>query len=103
MANICTNITAIHCPDSKVLEQILNYIKENFDCYTSVEADDCMCELEFSSRNSFPLEEMKEMTSKISNKNLHIQVITYEFPNDILEYHVFQNNQWIDKLNNEEI
>jgi len=97
MANIHTNITEINCPDDSIVEQVIGYIKELFECYT-IDMDRGHCELEFASRGGFPIKEMQEMTDKINYPSLYIQIVTYELPNESVEHHIYRSGKWTDKI-----
>ncbi|HML65308.1 MAG TPA: hypothetical protein PKC55_10800 [Dysgonomonas sp.] len=98
MENICTNIAVVTGTDKQVLEQVIKDISKNFECYTDIEIDNGCCELEFSTNGPFPREAMEAMTKKYPGKDLYIQVITYELPNELVQHHIYENGKWTDKL-----
>ncbi|MDH6310894.1 frataxin-like iron-binding protein CyaY [Dysgonomonas sp. PFB1-18] len=96
--NICTNIAVVSSTDKKIVESILQDIDENFECYTDIETNNNVCELEFSSRGQFSENIMSEITGKHQGNNLYMQVLTYDLSDELVEYHIYENGRWVDKL-----
>ncbi|WP_165026659.1 hypothetical protein [Dysgonomonas sp. ZJ279] len=98
MANICTNILEVHCQDTFKLKQIVKWVQNRFECYSTIEVEDVSTEFEFASSNEFPKAEMEELTTKYKDDTLYIQVITYELANEVLEHHVYKKGIWTDLI-----
>ncbi len=97
MANRCTNIAVVSSTDKPVLEQVVKEITENFECYSDIETGEGLCELEFGSAGPFPLEIMGGITAKHPQKNLYIQVLTYNLSEELVRHHVYEAGEWTDK------
>lgn len=98
MANICTNVAVVTSTDKQVLEQVVKEISKHFECYMDIEFEGGRCELEFSSYGPFPQNIMDEITCKHMGKDLYVQVITYELPNELVQHHIYDDGKWTDRL-----
>lgn len=98
MSNRCTNIALISSSDRQVLDNLLENIADEFECYTDIEIESGCCELEFCTNGPFPIHLMKRITDNYQESNLYIQVITYELNDELLEHHVYDKGVWTDKL-----
>lgn len=97
MANICTHIAAVSSTDKTVLEQVTAEISGTFECYSEIETGGGYCELEFCTPGAFPEHIMEGITRKHTGKNLYMQVITYEFSDELVQHHIYENGKWTDK------
>lgn len=95
---MCTNIAVVSSTDKQVFGDVLKRITDLFECYTELEIESGHCELEFCTNDPFPLQVMKALTENYQEKDLYMQIITYELNNELLEHHVYDKGVWTDKL-----
>lgn len=96
MANICTNMFFCSSESKNVLKQVEEYLQKTFDTYhLEVDEDGNFLEAEFNSKWSFPMGEMKKLTTNLKeDENLYMRCLSYEFGCDYVEYMIFENGEW---------
>ena len=101
MANICENRLFLSTENKKNYKFLVGKIEKLFECYNISEHEgDKSCEIDFESRWTFPDKIFQELTDEIGlDDSLYIRVLSYEFGCDYVGYNAYQNNEWIDKLN----
>ena len=102
MANVCTNKLYLETKDKELRESLVEAITELFFCYDVNEFDNdeiFNCEMEFDSKWTFPKKEMEELTNTLPKENdLSIRVLSHEFANEYVGFHIYTNGEWCDKL-----
>lgn len=94
MANICENTIYCSSKSATDIRMIKQFLDENFETYDSGYNDDYM-DMKFSSKWEFPEKEMREMTSRLEDKeNANIRVTSIEWGNGYIATHVFRNGEW---------
>jgi len=94
MANLATNILYVSgIRDEKKMKRFVDGMKRTFDCFYQDEGE-TSCEIGFSSNNGFPEAEMKELTGKMNCPDLQVGVISYDFSDNYVAYHLYKNGAW---------
>jgi hypothetical protein len=101
MANICTNKLYLSTGDRQLRDTLVSSLEKTFNCYDvqSNDCDDFDSEIEFDSRWVFPQDEMEALTKDLPEDNdLYIRVLSYDFCNEYVGYHIYTSGEWCDKF-----
>lgn len=94
MANLCDNSLYAHSCDPQNLKYINDYFRNNFKD-ACIEEDDEFTEIYFSSRWTFPLEEMDKMVKDLPNKDdIYIRCLSVEYGCLYHELMVYEGEEW---------
>ena len=102
MANVCTNRLYLETKDKERGNNLIEAMCELFYCsdVEPIENDEALwCEMEFDSKWKFPKEKMEELTKELPEENdFYIRVLSHEFANEYIGFHIYTNGEWCDKL-----
>jgi len=102
MANVCTNRFFLATNSKQLRENLIEMMCESFYCSDVNEFDNgeiFNCEMIFDSKWTFPKEKMEELTKELPEENdLFIRVVSEEFQNEYIGFHIYTNGEWCDKL-----
>jgi hypothetical protein len=102
MANICTNLLYLSTSDNELGKNIVDSIRDSFDCSDGQIHDsknEYECEMEFESKWTFPDKYMEELTENLSKEsNLYIRVLSYEFGCEYVGFNIYAGGEWCDKF-----
>jgi len=103
MANICTNILWISgIKDEKQMDEFTGKMAETFECFYEDEGE-TFCEIGFNSRNIFPEKEMKGIISGLNNPDIQAGIISYDFSNNYVAYHLYKDGKWNNRIKQQKI
>ena len=94
MANYASNIFLARTKNERDLQQIDDYIAENFcGCYMQ-RNEDCL-QSEFYSKWTYPAEMIDKLIDSLKSKNdIYIRVLSFDLEDEYAEFRIFSNGKW---------
>lgn len=98
MANYATNLFFASTENKQDLNQIEDFLDENFgDCF--IERSDDTLEAQFSSRWVYPEELIDKLVASLEAKDkIYIRVLTYELSDEYVSFRTLSQGKWNIKL-----